>query len=376
MDKSLFIKPLTETITSDELLTTFSAVYDNLHFTLFFTHKEYLNRLTLLNAIKTAENDINSDVFPFDLTIPDLFNPKIREYIEQGGTHIGLVNNKGIIKRYMDREKLSFQGTVPFFEILDECMMMLSEELTHYNDKIIAKEWKAYHGNFNIPYNVVSGMLFPSIIVKETMKSGGLFVPPDQININYKYAVNKYSFKEVLVHEYQHFISYIRSKLLGEIDAEAKGYINTSSDFNPATTIDTQDIKVAWESRLEELQSFLHEKLYGGEKAIPAFFIYFLFETSLKIVKQFIAGEVPYERMMKAIITNPQKVPKELFRAIKLYGTAYDELDWLLYPVDKRPKDLTPERWIKACDLIKTMTLRWALVNKAAIISEIKTYQL
>jgi len=358
LDTRLFINPLTEHITSDEMLSQLTASFDNLPFTICFTDLEYKDKKLILAAAEAKT------ITSFNITIANLWDKNIQQLMLKAKYTIIISHKETYI---INKNDVVSNGSTVFFEVLDHCVMKLSEDITGFNDRIISREWKQYHGNISIPDTIIGGMLTPSIMMLRNIKSVGEFREPDQILLNFEY-LSKHGaakFKRTLVHEYQHFISNLRSKIIGDKATEKNiGYKSTTTEYNPNVPLDTEDVSVSWGARLEEIQAVVMERLYARSPEIPNFFIDFLLEASLKILRRFRANEITYEQAMKAIILNPENVPSKFIEHV---GNLPPNLIWLMKPIEDRPTDLTPERWKKAGSLVRNLVFRWAIANKRQI---------
>lgn len=270
----------------------------------------------------------------------------------------------------------------PFFIILSECLEYLSMVISKTNKKILIKEWIDHNGQAYIP-DVIAGNNpeLPFIKLSSSIpNSYGQFLRPNTIDISFITAIDSSNlFFGVLVHEYQHFISFIRALIIRGNENLAGTYYNTSSDLNPNTNIvstnQVPDALVPWDQRLEEVQAVTMELLYGKDiynnEIYHNFFNWLIGSNRKQTLDEVLAGKITFEALLDAMFIGEAN-KDHLVDYIFMHNNNFN---WLKSNHMRKSTDMpqTPLRIRNtAQDLIIELVRRWAIINKPILMTMLR----
>ena len=381
---SFFTKqPLLENITSDEMISVLKGMCMNLPFTLILAKKEFF----IAGSKKFRQKDIDKlhkdqpdSIILKDIIIPELWD---NQDIINNAYFIALIQEDKVHYSVTNHVKGSDWA---FRKMLFVCCSLLSKHLTKTNRPIFTKLWQEYNPSIRVPSYITQEYL-PSIgTIHSLPNASGVYYPQTiSIVISLEKSGNsKGSFFSTLVHEYQHFVSSIRSLIMsGKTVLPDKGYEDTSSDYDPSTNISStsttgRDLVVPWNKRLEEMQSVMIEKLHSN-RAVGIFAQYLLDYVGERPVADLLAGRTQYESVIVRLLSNNNNL-RELLLAFFNQAKIFN---WLTSAASNFFKDLgigsffkdeivDPVREKQAYELFRRVITTWTNTNKIYIIDTLR----
>ena len=379
-------QPLLENITSDELISVLKGLCMNLPFTLILTKQEFF----IANNKKFGQKDIDElrkdqpdSIILKDIIIPELWD---NQDTINSAYFIALVQEDEI--HYSVINHVRGSGDWAFRKILFVCCSILSKHLTKINKPILTKLWQEYNPSIRVPSYITQEYL-PSIgTIHSLPNASGVYYPQTiSVVISLEKPGNtKGRFFSTLVHEYQHFISSIRSLIIsGKTVLPDKGYEDTSSDYDPSTNISStstagRDLVVPWNKRLEEMQSVMVEKLHSN-KAIGIFAQYLIDYTSERAIADLLAGRTQYESMVVRVMSNNSNLRELLLSFFDQAKT----FNWLTSSASNffkdlgigigsflKDEDVDPVREKQAYELFRRIITTWSNTNKVFVIDTLR----
>ena len=397
--------PIMEAVTTDELMNVLRGTWDNMPIELILSNgpfevpddgkltDEWLKYRKDTVYIKSEGMSVPRTLEKFQVTLGgsnSLWDHKRK--INNEANFIVIIKDGKIIDTITRNDKtiLTAKETM-FYQVLDICLYVLSEELTKPNQKIFIREWKD-HNKKDVPAYIQGGKFLrkflPHIELSEDLGesvSGTYFDNLLKIVLDYsKLWAQESILYSTLVHEYEHFISHIRANILkgNETLSGNQAYKVTSSDYDPATNISSisvnpswwgtqlQDSGLEWNQRFEELQAVLMQKLYASISSnnfVWRFCELITQRFSNDVIRNLFNDTNRFESLLKSMF-NDKKISHILYRIFGL-DTRFK---WLIPDLDDTFTPETLQSRKQAHNLIERIITTWAITNKHAIIEELK----